>query len=737
MKCKLFNPLIISTFACFMGMFSPMLALHAHARGGSVLEEVIVTAQKREGSLQNTPISLMAYDEHALERLGISNINDIAHTVPNLDIRQTTNGSAGARIYIRGVGVNDHVVTLDGAVGVYMDGVYIARNTGLVFEVADLERIEVLRGPQGSLWGRNTSGGAIDLISKKPSGEFRFKQVLDFGNFGYTRANTQIDLPRIGDFSIKLSALYGQNDGWVDNRGLGVNFGEAESKGARFAARWTPSDRVTIDYSYDYSESEYGSAYYQPTSPFNAAFPNVPYSSSRWDKVSPGKRYQASDYMIRGHGLTLQWDINDHVTLKSITAYRDMRQGNYTDNGANPVSSRLYANDPYNVRQDQFSEELQLIGNALGESLHYTLGLYYFEEQASEYGADYISLFYPPAASVIELKVNDRDLTAKNTAWAAFGSFTWTPPADILNNRLHLTAGFRLSMDRREIDMMTFGSNGFAAEAEHKWRNLSPSFTLAYDLGRDSSAYFKYANGYRTGGYNGRATTYRQATVPVDEENLVSLELGLKSEWFDRRLRFNAALFHSDYDDIQLALLDPSAPGAVLNVNAGEAEMKGIEAELAAVLSEGLILRASYAYLDREFVEVIDPVTQLDITDDFLLVGAPKRSYNLDLEYRFRPFKWGQLAADLNYSWKDQRETASRVSDNGIPLDSFGILNARLLLQDIPISNRSQLSVALWVKNLTDKEYAMDGFRLSTAGAMLVTFGEPRTFGLELTYNFE
>lgn len=729
------NSLSLQVFSLLGATVSAVLAMPVSAQSGLALEEVIVTAQKREDSLQDTPISLVAYDESALEKLGISNLNDIAQTVPNLDIRQTTNGSAGARIFIRGVGVNDHVVTLDGAVGVYLDGVYIARNTGLAFEVTDLERIEILRGPQGSLWGRNTSGGAINLVGKKPSGELQFKQVVDVGNYGYARSNTQLDLPRMGDFSIKLSGLYERRDGWVENRGVGVDFGEAKNMGARIAVRWTPADAVTVDYVYDYAKSDYGSAYYQPTTPLFPAYAGIDWSSSRQDKAYPGHRYEASHYTIDGHTLTAAWAINEHTTFKSISSYRDMRQDNYTDNGANPVV-RLFSNDPYNVRQDQFSQELQLLGDLLDDSIKYTVGLYYFEEDARDFGADYVGLSFggPP----FELRLNDRNLKAQNSAWAAFGSATWTPA--VLDNRLHLTGGFRLSMDYREIDMTTYGSSAFAAKANHSWRNFSPSFTAAYDVSDTSNVYLKYAEGYRTGGYNGRATSAQKALQPVDEENLVSYELGFKSEWFERRLRVNTALFTSLYEDIQLSLMDtsPGAPPAAVNyVNAGKAKMRGLEIEVAAVLAEGLMLRGSYARLLREFNEVIDPITGQDVADDFLLVGAPKTTYNIDLEYNFPAFSWAQLSADINYSWKDEREIASLIKDAGQPMESFGVWNARLALREIAVSERGQLTVALWGKNLTDKEYQLDGFEmLTTAGTRLATFGEPRTFGLEVTYNY-
>lgn len=730
--------------SCYgLGIISPIISATAVAQstqGYSMLEEVIVTAQKREQSLQDTPISVSVLDNSAVEKLKISNLLDIAHAVPNLDIRQTTNGSSGARIYIRGVGVNDHVVTLDGAVGVYMDGIYMARNSGLAFDVTDLERIEVLRGPQGSLWGRNTTGGAINLITKKPSGEFGFKQSLDVGNYDYLRSNTQIDFPKIGDVSTKISLLHEEKEGWVSNQGAGVNFGDKDNQGFRLAVRWTPTDVLTVDYAYDYAQSEFGSAYYQNSTPFDPAFSAVPFSTDRLEKATPSTNYRASEYDMNSHSLSVAWNLSDDLTLKSITGYRDLEQRNYTDNGANAVSTRLFSNDPFNVDQDQISQEFQLLGNALDDALHYTLGLYYFQENGKEFNSDFITaaLLPPPLPPLLEVKLYDRDLEAKNTAKAAFGEVSWTP--GLFDKRLHLTAGLRYSSDEREIDLEQVEglfTPDFTAQAKDDWSNVSPSFVASFDLSDDSNVYFKYTEGYRTGGFNGRGSSVREAVTPVDEETLVSLELGLKSEWFDRRLRVNAAVFRNDYEDIQLTLIDPvGPPGSLLRINAGEAEIDGVELDLTAVLGEGLELRLSYAHLSSEFVEVIDPVTGLDISDGYVTVASPENSFNIDLEYRFPRTSLGELSADLNYAWKDEREIEPLLAQGVEPLDSFGVWNGRLMLSDITVSSSGSLAVSLWAKNISDEEYQLDGFKLTTTGSTLLTYGEPRSYGLRFDYEY-
>ncbi|MFK8049863.1 MAG: TonB-dependent receptor [Halioglobus sp.] len=725
---------------CGVGLVAPIITSTAAGQStqdNSMLEEVIVTAQKREQSLQDTPISIASFNNADVEKLGITNLHDIASAVPNLDIRQTTNSSAGARVYIRGIGVNDHVVTLDGAVGIYMDGVYLARNTGLAFDVADIERIEVLRGPQGSLWGRNTTGGAINFISKLPTGEFGFKQTVDIGNYDLVRTNSQIEAPLTEQLSAKLSLLYEDKEGWVENRAAGVDFGDQENLGTRLALNWVPSEQLQIDYAYDYSQSDFGSNYYQNGTPFNAAFAGVPFSRSRQENASPSVPYQESDFEIEGHGLTVLWDLGPSMQLKSISSYREMEQHNYTDNGANPVSTRIFSNDPFDVDQSQVSQELQLLGSAFNDELQYTTGLYYFREEGEESNADFVSL-----TTAFEFQIYDRFVKAENSAWAAYGEMTWTPAA--LSDRLHLTAGARYSVDKREIqisnNLLEVQTPESAGGARDDWSNLSPSFVLAYDVSDHSNAYIKYVHGYRTGGFNGRAGTVREAIKPVDEENLVSYELGLKSEWFDRRLRINTAVFVSDYEDVQLSLVDndPDAPpGAVARINAGEAELSGIELDITAALSDRLRIHLAYAYLDSEFVEVIDPISGDDISDIYLLVGAPETSYNADLDYTIGHYDWGHLSANLNYAWRDSRNIKTTELEVGDPVGSYGLWNARLSLTEWKISSSGALGFALWIRNLTDEEYQLDGFGLPTTGSTLVTYGEPRTYGVQLSYTFE
>ena len=290
-------------------------AAHAQDKSPAAqgLEEVIVTAERRETSLQDTPISVLAFSTDSLEKLGVDDLGDIQHSVPNLYMRQFPNSQASLRTYMRGVGNNDVGMSTDPSVGVYIDGVYVARSIGLGSEVASLERIEVLRGPQGSLYGRNTIGGAINMITAKPKGEFGFKGSLSAGDRSYTRARLEVDTPRVGGVAAKFSLLKSKKDGWVTNQGSGPNFGDNDSLGGRIALNWQPADCVNVDYAYDQSDVDSGTIYYQNIGPSLFGYSQVPFQKDRLDDVRPSTPFKGSNVKIKGHSLTVSEIGRAHV----------------------------------------------------------------------------------------------------------------------------------------------------------------------------------------------------------------------------------------------------------------------------------------------------------------------------------------------------------------------------------------------------------------------------------------
>ena len=701
------------------------------------LEEVIVTAERREASLQETPISVLAFGTGSLEKLGVDDLGDIQHSVPNLVMRQFPNSQASLRTYMRGVGNNDVGMSTDPSVAVYIDGIYVARSIGLGSEVASLERIEVLRGPQGSLYGRNTIGGAINMITAKPKGEWGFTGGLSAGDRDYAKARAEIDTPRAAGLAAKLSLMSSQKDGWVENNGAGPDFGDNDSLAGRLAVNWSPVDGFTADYAYDYTDVDSGTIYYQNIGPSLFGFESVPYRDDRQNDVRPRVPFKESSVEVSGHALTLSWDISDAVTLKSLTGYRELDQHIYQDYGANPNTTRLYANAPFLNAQ-----ELQLLGSLLDGGLDYVLGAYYFEEDGDEDEQNYITLPlayyppYPPDMTLNEFTLPQRVSSAHNDASALYGHFTWTP--EMLARRLHLTLGLRYSEDEREIKTAQYfdGYEFFSAHADDSWDNTSTDFTVSYDLDENVNVYAKYVEGYKTGGFNIRGTSLVAATTPVSEETVSTWEAGIKSQFLDDRLRLNAAVFTSDYEDIQLSFAQIGDPTNTVLYNAGKATIDGAEVDLTALITDALVLTVGYGYLDASVDEVIDPNTGANLvkTAKYALPSAPDNSFTADLDYTFPSFGYGELALNVNYSYVDDTEFVSTPTF-GYDIHDYELWNARLTLRELCVGE-GRAAVALWGRNLADEEYLLDGIESFPWSQMVAPFGESRTWGVDVTYEY-
>jgi len=788
------------------------------------LEEIIITAQKRVESLQDAPISIKAFTSEQLEVLGIEGLGDITGKVPNLSLSPFPTDNTTLRVFIRGIGINDVQLTQDAGVGVYLDGVYIARSTGLALDVADIESMEVLRGPQGTLFGRNAIGGALNIKTARPdTGAIRFRQELTAGNRDLFKARSTLNLPLGDAIAAKLVYLNSEQDGYIRNVGPGRDFYDRKDEGYRLDLRWHASDSLTVDYSYDKSRLESVNPTRHALQPpleedpiFSMSM--APLDPAVIDMSSQGLPDSArtltpllpSDTEIKGHALTLEWDVGN-ITLKSITAYREtsddshvdlsssaavLDSGDYFQLATPPYSLNIVGNNVFglagefsggpereSLEHDQFSQEIHLLGE-FEDSWQYLLGAYYFEESADEgRPRGVITSFYNSGLAPLGVArtdvVREESRSVDNDAWAVFSQVSYTP--DILDSRLGFTLGLRYTEDTREagnyVAQDTFLSDGAGGDAEsvasrgfaqiapaglllvdgygsEEFSNFSYDFTVTYAVNDDINSYAKVATGYKTGGFNSREIVTENFEAGFDEEDIITYEIGLKSELFDRRVRLNAAVFYSEYDDVQLNLAIP--PGEVVDevtiggetypvtanvtdtnvFNAGETEISGLELDIMAVPTDGLILSLSYAYLDADFVEVLDPRSFADPDATFIFTNAPEHTYNASAQYTFEPLAFGVLSASLNYGYVDERSALNDTSfgDNTI-VNDFALLDARLWLSDIPFAG-GLLTVAAWGKNLTDEEYLSDAVATIPGSSRSVYYGEPRTYGVDLIYDF-
>ena len=722
--------------AASLSLLAPAAAVHAQAVG---LEEVVVTAQKREEFLQDTPISLVAMGTQQLENLGIAYIGDLGSSVPNLQLSPHPNSATTPRVFIRGVGNFDDQITQDPSVAIYMDGVYVGRNQGMGMEVADIERIEVLRGPQGTLYGRNATGGAINFVTRAPDlGQWGASQQFTFGRRDEFRSRTMVNIPAGDRFAARLFYLTSQKDGFIKNMGNGTStYGAEDHDAVRADLLFQATDDIEIRYAYDRSHMEDSPFYLDGTDMFpgNAAYRVEPRRPSH--SHAGGQLIKRGDATTSGHQLTINWQVNDDLTLRSITAYRDLDSYVYQDymSGDRLVTGAPRPNTPFwidsDVDQDQFSQEFQLLGGAWDDQIEYTVGLYYYQEDGE--GVNVSSL---PNFGIRQFADADID----NKAIAAFGQATYTPAA---LDRLHVTVGLRWSKDERKAELtrhnLVFATGAILPASVERgagdkdFNDVSPSFTVAYDLTDTVNVYAKVADGYKTGGFNMRASSIAIFEQGFDEETLRSYELGVKAQWLDNRLRTNLAVFQADYDDIQInAQTDLSNPATADILNAGKATIQGAELEVTAVVVEGLTLSLQYGYLNARYDEIIDGFGR-DVTGSYEFVNAPQHSYTLDATWDIAATPIGLLSANANYSWQDDKYITATTTNGDFTIDDYGLLNARLTLSEIPGLPEGNLKVALWGKNLEDKEYT---FLNAPGFGTYVAWGEPRSYGIDLSYEY-
>ena len=783
-------------------MVTPMV--QAAESVGYALEEVVVTAQKKAESLQDAPISLTAFGQQDLETKGINSLSDIGANVPSMSIQPFPINNATLRIFIRGIGISDAQITQDPPVGVYMDGVYIARSTGTALDVADLERIEILRGPQGTLYGRNTTGGAVNLVTRKPSTErLEFEQKFTVGDRNLFTSKTSANIPLGETLAAKLAFMSTQQDGFIENTGPGGDYGDREVQGYRLDLRWDINDALTLDYAYDRSELDYYNTSYQAVTPplgdkgqaepiKEHASEQTVYSSRRLDKMATGAPLEESNTEITGHALTFTAGF-DGGEFKYIGAYRELRDASYADlgGGAGSTEFRLDTHQYQGqatdgeltplvkplVTQRQRSHELQVSGDAWESRLEYLAGAYYFKERAIEdnsplhhqLSADARVPGVPFRVHVVNLLSQHYEI--ENEAMAFFGQATWTP--NVLEDRLHLTFGARHSRDKRTaiknqtdlniaelyglaldlpwgtIDQSDPGRQFDDVRASKKFDDNSFSFVAEYDLTDSINVYGKINEAYKSGGFNTRdpqrdgkqgaasdGVNYGFGFVDgFDEEKVRSMELGIKSELMDRRLRINADVFFSEYEDMQLNFILAGTVADTKVTNAGEAEMFGFEADVTFLATENLLMMLNYAYLDTEVTKATD-INGNDASDQFVFFSAPEHSFTASADYTLLQADWGRTSLNVSVNYMDERNGGSRAENvKNTQLRQYELVNARLSLTDVPFAG-GRLAAGLWAKNLLDEEYELTAVDNLPQADRSVIWGEPRTYGIDIFYEY-
>lgn len=752
----------------------PVVSSLAWGQVGQI-EEVIVTAQKRVENQQNVPIAITNLSSFTLENEGIYDFIDLAETVPSLS-RAVYPSSGILMLYMRGQGVEDPMqIGADGSIGMYVDGHYISRPQGIMFDIADTERVEILRGPQGTLYGRNTTGGAINIITRKPSGKFAFKQNISVGSRNYVRSLSVLDLPEAGGVSTKISFLRKKQDGYVENIKESHDFGEVDETAGRVVVHWDVMNSLSVDYALDTGVHDSTPSYYQSrVAPLPINMPNPAYTHYRPATHPTNKSYRPVDKLklsrtrFEGHGLTVGWDANEHLQLKSLSGYRELHYSAYQDY-AEAFGMPMWVHD--NVTDYQFTQDFQLIGD-LGDSISFVSGLYYLKESSGhkQYMETDLTGFY----GFVQEKNRDVKVTTKSQA--VYGQVTWVPNA--FDRKLDITVGARLTKDKKTgyrdtlitgvtpVFSFPLGMESHVGRTK-TFRQFNPALTVSYSLSDQVNTYAKVVTGYKAGGFS-ESAQLGEFQRTFDPEEVTMWELGLKADLFDRQVRFNTAIYHSKFKDRQLFFVADAADTSVVQgYNAGKASVSGVEVDVTYVVTPDLQFQIDYAYmrqsLDRVDVlagTIFDPAVNpmsphqmgANIKDFFVVPYVPRNSLYVSGNYRIGEVFGGALSLNMNYRFQSSYYVSSPAGPR-VPgrqyyrLNSYGTLNGRLAL-DFALANGHNLQLALWGKNITNKEYRLFMTGLGGGGAVATplsplgytheatSWAEPPSYGLEVIFDY-
>ena len=725
------------------------------ADGG--LQEIVVSAQKRETSLQSTPISISVLGSDDLANRHAQSLADLGDgSIPSLRVAPFFARSSALTIGMRGIGAmgDANQPSRDQGVGVYVDGVYLGRAQGLGTALYDVARIEVLKGPQGTLFGRNTEGGAISIVTKKPTGKFDLNTTMGVGDYGSYKDEIHLNLPSYHDVSVKVDGLLSKRDGTVRNPLDGQpNFNSYDKRGLRTEAVWKLSEDFSADYAFDSAYDATTPYYVQLVGPGSLArAPLIKLQADRATSANVGAPLQPSVGTTHGHLLTLDWTLSPDLEIKSLSSYRTLKQSQL-DNGASNLS--VYAPNGNFSRyslahfdQSQYSEELQLIGKV--SQVSFVGGGFYYHEDVQDdaqtpntlkWNADgtaYTVISLPPLSTISK----DRASTATTDSMGLFGQATWTPLA--FNEIAHLTVGGRYTRDKKQgsLNLVNGAAPTVCAavnvcvtgaqKLDKSWDRVDPMVNLAVDVTADVHVYGKWSTGYKAGGANSRSLTYR----PFNPESVSSFELGAKTEFLDNRARFNVAAYTATYQDVQIdfnAVIPGNNRGTLETTNtAGSGRTKGVEADLTLAPVNGLLVTLGYAYTNITLPSAPNPFVSGNPLVKVYPLYTPGSAGSAALDYEL-PVAGATLKAHVDGNFANGYRTSATDPTYA---DASFVVNGRLALADIRLADAgATLQVSLWSRNLLDESHAF----LKNFNSSLGTYGifnEPRTVGIEANVKF-
>lgn len=732
------------------------------------IEKIVVTAQKRTENIQEVPISITAIEPTKIENVGYRELNDITEFIPNM--RMTTTNDSGSIISLRGVGAASRSIGFDSRVGLYLDGVYLGQSLANNQDIFDLERIEVLRGPQGTLFGKNNVAGAIHLISKKPTDEFSGRIGLGLGNYDLQQVNAIINTPLSDNIFAKLSVNTFKRDGLTENIVTGNWLNEQDNQSFRLQLSGDITNSLSFHFSVDQLTSGRFSFDGEPITDTLGFLRNT--EAPERNKVS----FDIDPYEERelgGEILTLDWQLSNGFLLKSITGHREsnIKFINDFDFSAAEVADFNYFDD-----YSQYSQELQLI-SPVGK-FQYVAGVYYYQQDAytkrqPKVQDDAITLFTGVERSLIEYGASlgdpqsqfllaafypgvlNTEGTVDTTNLAVFFNSNYQ-----LNDKFTLNLGFRYSDEKKAIDWQISSlepgtgrpiipalklASGTVNDAS-RYHDFSPLVSLKYHVNENTHGYIKYASGYKSGGYNADFLTQDQleAGIAFDKETVESFEIGLKGYAFEQSLMFSSALFYSQYDDFQVnQLVKLSSGTTALSIrNAAKVTTQGLELE-AIYYRDSFEYFAAIGLLEGKFDEFKNGGLNGEDLSGKPLPEVSDYTFNLGFTY-FRELSAinSELTLSMNYHYVDDY-SSDLDGTNEIPLadgdilkvgeiSGYGIANTSVTISPL----NSGLIFSLWVKNFTNEDSPVLLGKKSFFGARRNVYVEPKMYGLTAQYNF-
>jgi iron complex outermembrane receptor protein len=757
------------------------------------LEEVTVTARRRLEDLQSTPVAVTALSGAALDSRMVHSLDDLARFVPNLQFdgaAPLSGASYNATVFIRGVGQNDFAIFADPGVAMYLDGVYLGRSIGGVLDLMDVSQIEVLRGPQGTLFGRNTIGGAVIMSTHEPDRSFGGTVALGVGSFDRRELRATLNVPINETLAARVSAASLRRDGYAQRLTDGGELGDKDATIARAQVLWEPSEYLRAKLSFDATRVRQGSA---PLTLVDVAASEAPFLdlynslvapasgviapdgsstlSSAWltddiDTTYAGGR-SINDLDSRGVALTLDSHIGA-VELRSITAWRKLAAQFARDGDNTPFTFRETYNDD---RQEQFSQELQWSGS-IHDRLDWVSGVYFFDEHAAEDGSASLAPGVYLALEALNLRDGDTwcgsagpnprpiadcpmslryggqafhqnnvltdlgvDLLTRvrNRSAAIFSQGTlrlaqgWSATAGLRWTRDEKT--MELKHRRRASGVYIAGSIDSFEQFDATSSELTPKLGVEWQALADLMIYVSYARGFKSGGSNGRPLVNSEEVTSYDPEIVDSYEFGAKMRWFDGRMIANTALFYNDYRDMQLSI---NATPQNFVRNAGAARIAGAEVEMAARLTAGLDLNVTLAYLDASYTK-LDPqlaALQPPLTVEKHLVKAPQWTAAVGLQYRW-DLGAGAFTVRGDYAHRD-RIYHDVFNDPRLTQPAVDLVNAYAAFTTT--DERWELSA--FGSNLTSQRYRVSGNSSAGLGLAESTFAAPREIGMSLRMRF-